>query len=97
MPSDDEARENIAANLQRILLSRGLTQTDLARATGDPVATISRIYKGQNQPLAGVLARIAEALDVSVDRLLSPPPPAAGNASVGNLATPEGGFPVKVT
>ena len=74
MPTDSECKANLASNLQRILSERGLTQSDLARMTGDPVMTISRIYRGQNQCLAGVLARIAEALDVSSDRLLSTPP-----------------------
>lgn len=71
MLSDHETKITIGANLRRILAERDLTQSDLARMTGDPVMTISRICRGENQPLAGVLGRIAEALDVSIDRLLS--------------------------
>lgn len=74
MPTDIEARANIAANLNRILADRGWSYTNLAKATGDPLMTISRLCRGQNVPGAGVLARVAEALDVSMDRLVGAPP-----------------------
>ena len=72
--TDEEAKENLATNLGRLMENRGMTQTELARITGQPVMTISRACRGQNVPRATVLSRVAEALDVSIDRLLGPPP-----------------------
>lgn len=74
MLTDDEARRYLAANLQRLMENRRINQSDLARLTKEPVMTISRAFRGENMPRASVLARIAEALDVSIDRLLGPPP-----------------------
>ena len=74
MHTDPEVKANLAANVARLLKDRGLTQTDLARMTGDPLMTISRVVRGQNDVRCGVVARIAEALDVSSDRLTGAPP-----------------------
>ena len=74
MIKDDQAREYIAQNLCRILSERGLTQVQLAEMTGDTEMTISRVCRGKCTPGVGIIARIAEALDVSMDRLAGPPP-----------------------
>jgi transcriptional regulator with XRE-family HTH domain len=74
MLTDDDVKANLSENLARLLADRGWSQSELARRTTDHVMTISRICRGQNAPTAGVLARIAEALDVSIDRLVSQPP-----------------------
>jgi transcriptional regulator with XRE-family HTH domain len=71
--SDSEVRANIAANLRRILDSRGLTQADLARLSGESEMNISRVIRGESTAGTGIMARIAEALDVSLDRLVFPP------------------------
>ena len=71
---DNQARQHIAANLRRILSERQLTQSQLAGMTGDTEMTISRICRGICTPGIGVICRIAEALDVSVDRLAGQPP-----------------------
>jgi transcriptional regulator with XRE-family HTH domain len=72
--TEQDARQNISANLRRILHDRGIKQTDLARMSGEPDMAISRLLRGQNTPTATLLAHVAEALDVSMDRLMSPPP-----------------------
>ena len=83
MISDDQARQNIAANLQRIMGERGISQTRLASMTGQPIMTISRLVRGQNEPRIALVAQVAEALDVSMDRLVSPPPtPPISHASM---------------
>lgn len=74
MLTDEDAKRNLAGNLQRLMENRGINQSDLARLTGEPVMTISRAFRGENMPRASVLARIAEAMDVSIDRLLGKPP-----------------------
>jgi transcriptional regulator with XRE-family HTH domain len=74
MIQDDEARDNIALNVRRLLDHRGLTQAELAEITRENEMMISRIVRGLFVPNVGTVARIAEALDVSMDRLVSPPP-----------------------
>ncbi len=74
MVTDKEARDNIAANTVRLLEARGWTQQDLADATGESKMAISNIVRAQYVTNAATLARIAEALDVTVDRLISAPP-----------------------
>jgi transcriptional regulator with XRE-family HTH domain len=72
--TEQDARQNIAANLRRILTDRGINQTALARMAGENHVAISRVLRGTNTPTVTLLSHIAEALDVSMDRLLSPPP-----------------------
>jgi transcriptional regulator with XRE-family HTH domain len=69
----DEAKANISANVRRILKARGMTVMNLAKLTKEPQNSVYRVVRGDNEPGAVLLARIAEALDVSVDRLLSFP------------------------
>ena len=74
MISNDEARQNIAANVQRLMAIRGWDQSDLARESGENHMQISRVVRGTNLANAATLARVAEALDVTMDRLISEPP-----------------------
>ena len=74
MLTDEDAKRNLAANLQRLMENRLINQSQLARLTGEPVMTISRAFRGEHMPRASVLDRIAEAMDVSIDRLLGRPP-----------------------
>jgi transcriptional regulator with XRE-family HTH domain len=78
--SKDEALANIAANVTATLEKMGMTQGDVARAIQekgeDLQATrmrVSRYATGKVMPDAVALARMAEALDVSTDYLLSTP------------------------
>lgn len=74
MLTDDQTRSNIVVNLRRILASRGISQRKLAEMAGEPVMNISRVARGENLANVATIARIAEALDVSIDRLVSPVP-----------------------
>jgi transcriptional regulator with XRE-family HTH domain len=47
----------------------GLTQAELAEATGVTDETISRIERGRYEPAVSTLFRLAEALEVSLDDL----------------------------
>jgi transcriptional regulator with XRE-family HTH domain len=71
--TDDEAKRNIAENVNRLMAARDLSQADLSRASGESEMRVSLLRRGLKMPTAGFLARIAEALGVSVDTLLSPP------------------------
>jgi transcriptional regulator with XRE-family HTH domain len=74
MLTDDEVRVNVAANLNDLLEEKGLTQTQLAEMTGDPISTISALCRARSVPKCGILGRVAEVLRVNVDRLMDPPP-----------------------
>ena len=75
MISNDDAKRFIAANVKRALAERkpDWSQSDLARATGDNVMTVSHLIRGARLPSAALLRRVAEALGVSSDDLISPP------------------------
>lgn len=69
---DKEALENIAANVVRLRGAR--SQYWLAKEVRTYPANIARIENAENMPGAGLLSRLAEALGVSVQDLLDPPP-----------------------
>lgn len=71
--TDDEIRDVIGRNVAALLVVRGLSRRDVAKKTGDPVATVARVASGRHIAQAGVIIRIAAALGVTVDRLLTPP------------------------
>lgn len=82
MASDIVVARTFAANLLRILESKGMTQMDLVRATGEGQSTINAICSGRHAPRIGIVTRIAEALKVSLDDLiLSPSREALSQAS----------------
>lgn len=73
MATDDEAKRNIPENLAMLLNERGMTQAELAHATGDTTMRISYYVRGERQPSAGALSRLAKALHVSMESLVEPP------------------------
>lgn len=79
--TDTEVKSNLSANLHRLLRDRGLTRTALSQMTGDPLMTISSTVAGKHVPNVALLSRIADALDVSIDRLISAPPEKLSAAS----------------
>lgn len=71
--TDEVARENLKANLARLLEERGFTRYRLARVTGESDQTIKNVADGVHMPRAGLLSRLAEALGVSMDDLVHQP------------------------
>lgn len=76
MISDLQAKQNIAANVRRLRGSR--SYGDIARACSTDEwrcypATIQQVESAQHMPGAGLLARLAEALDTTADALLADP------------------------
>ena len=61
--------ENFSVILRQTLEDRGITQKFLADKAGTTEATISRYILGRNHPDAGIIIKIAQALDVSMDYL----------------------------
>jgi transcriptional regulator with XRE-family HTH domain len=70
--SDEMAKRVLAANIQARLATLGMSQRALARETGDALMTINGVVRGQHMPGAGLLTRIADALDTSIEGLLTP-------------------------
>jgi len=67
----------VAAHLARNLLglrhSRGLTQNELAKASGVPRSTIANLESGEGNPSLAVLVKVSAALGAPIDELLSSP------------------------
>jgi transcriptional regulator with XRE-family HTH domain len=63
----------IAANVRQLRQSRNLTQEQLARISGVPRPTWSNLESGAANPTVLVLAKVAAALQVPVEELISPP------------------------
>jgi transcriptional regulator with XRE-family HTH domain len=60
----------VTVRLKELREARGWTQSDLARESGVPQPTISRIEKGTSAIDLGVLERLANALDIDAALLI---------------------------
>jgi len=63
----------IAENIKTLRQSRSLTQEQLARLSGMPRTTWANLESGVANPTVVVLAKVAAALQVPVEELISPP------------------------
>lgn len=61
---------DFTTKLRDLMAQRGVTQSWLAEKTDSTEATISRYMNGINKPSLEIVARIAKALNVSVDYIL---------------------------
>jgi len=69
----NDASSNLARTLHQLREIRGWTQQKLAQLAGVPRPTVANLESGSANPTLSVLLRIATALQVSVDELISPP------------------------
>ena len=60
----------LGKNLKRSRTQKGMTQGDIVRALGVSRSFISNIENGKTNPTLSTIKRIADALGVSVDKLL---------------------------
>lgn len=63
----------IAQNVRQLRQSRNLTQEQLSRISGVPRPTWSNLESGGANPTVAVLVKVAGALQVPVEELISPP------------------------
>jgi XRE family transcriptional regulator, regulator of sulfur utilization len=63
----------IAQNIRQLRLIRNMTHEQLARLSGVPRPTWSNLESGTANPTVSVLAKVADALQVPVEELISPP------------------------
>jgi transcriptional regulator with XRE-family HTH domain len=66
----DVARAQQAQRINKLLLDRGMRQSELARRSGLPRYTISRFVRGENVGSAEVLKAIADALGVQPSEII---------------------------
>ena len=72
-PGMDDLAARLAQNIKQLRDARGLTQQQMARASGLPRATWTNLESGAANPTLAVLHRVALALQVSIEELISPP------------------------
>ncbi|MGA9770743.1 MAG: XRE family transcriptional regulator [Blastocatellia bacterium] len=63
----------IAQNIKQLRQSRNMSQEQLSRLSGVPRPTWSNLESGTANPTVSVLTRVAAALQVPVEELISPP------------------------
>jgi len=87
--------ERIAANIRELRSARSLTQQQLAKLAGLPRATWQHLESGAANPTVSVLHKVALALQISVEELISPPRAACRFYAAGSLPTKTRG-PIRV-
>ncbi|MEN0064409.1 MAG: XRE family transcriptional regulator [Myxococcota bacterium] len=73
MVGTEEASQNLAQSLSQLRELRGWTQQRLADLAGVPRPTVANLESGSANPTLAVLVRLATALQVTLDELVSPP------------------------
>jgi transcriptional regulator with XRE-family HTH domain len=66
----DITRKEVANRIKEIRLSKGLTQTDVAKRGEINVGYYARVERGEIEPSVGTLERIATGLDVRSSEIL---------------------------
>ncbi len=69
----DDLAARLAANIKHLRSLRGLTQQQMARLSTLPRATWANLESGAANPTLAVLLKVAGALQVSVEELISAP------------------------
>lgn len=70
---NERVAEYLADNMRQLREGRGLTQQQMAGHAGIPRPTWANLESGSANPTLGVLVRVAAALRVSVEELISAP------------------------
>lgn len=69
----DDIPGHLGNNLRQLREARGLTQQQIARVAGVPRPTWANLESGAANPTLAVLIKVAAALQVSLEELISPP------------------------
>ena len=67
----DDERTRLAANLKDLREERGLTQQELSERSGVPRPTLAHLESGQGNPTLSVLIKVAAALGIGIEALVS--------------------------
>ncbi len=69
----DKLASNLAENLRSLRERRGLTQARLGKLSDIPRSTLANLETGSGNPTLAVLGRLAAAMQISIEELLSAP------------------------
>jgi transcriptional regulator with XRE-family HTH domain len=70
---DDDVSTNLGRNIRKLREARALTQGQLAKISGVPRPTWANLETGMGNPTLNVLVKVAGALQVSIEELISAP------------------------
>lgn len=70
--SDEDAKVVVGKNVERFRTMKKLSKYALAKAADATTIQITRIERGDHGPGPGLFSRLAAALNVSTEDLLSP-------------------------
>jgi transcriptional regulator with XRE-family HTH domain len=73
MDQEEELADRLARNIKQLRDARGLTQQQMSRLSGLPRATWANLESGAGNPTLAVLHKVARALQVSLQELISSP------------------------
>ncbi len=65
--------ELVEANIRRLMLAKGMTLDDVARASGFSTSRLQAIFSGEYDPDLEQLGKLAESLGVTASSLLEEP------------------------
>lgn len=60
----------LGKNMKRIRIQKGISQGDIVRALGVSRAFISNIENGKTNPTLSTIAKLAKALEISIEKLM---------------------------
>ncbi len=83
----ERAAAHLGENVRQLRESRGLTQQQIATIAGVPRPTWANLESGLANPTLAVLIRVANALQVRLEELISPPRTGAQHYPVATLPT----------
>jgi transcriptional regulator with XRE-family HTH domain len=69
---DDDIGPHVGANVAALREREGISQAELAKAANIRGPNLSRLETGKHVPTLGVLLRVAQALHVTLGKLLGP-------------------------
>ena len=69
--TNEELFQKVGSNIVRLRESKGLRQIDLAIKIDMEASSLRRIEKGRTNQTLGMLLKIANALEVSINSLIS--------------------------
>src|SRR6185436_3543875 len=84
---DEELAARLAKNLKQLREARGLTQQQIAKIASVPRATWANLESGAANPTLSILHRAAQALQVSIEELISAPRAACRHYAKDTLPT----------
>lgn len=76
---------NVATNLKRIRLAKGMSLDVASEQTGVSKSMLAQIEKGGANPSLGVLGKIASGLRIQFQNLIDPPPQETCLVSMDNM------------